>query len=87
PGYRLMPVDDLDTAGALSPDGKTLVLVHVNGGVAPRRLAVPQGWRAQAVLTDATHDARCVAGVAAPAQSVVTLVLTRGRAKAACPAG
>jgi hypothetical protein len=40
------------------------------------------------VLTDATHDARCVAGVTAPAQSVVTLVLTRGRANAvACPAG
>ncbi|MGU3317132.1 glycoside hydrolase [Sphingomonas sp. M6A6_1c] len=88
PGYRLVPVDDLDTAGALSPDGKTLVLVHVNGGVTPQRLAVPQGWRAQAVLTDATHDARCVAGVTAPAQSVVTLVLTRGRANAvACPAG
>jgi O-glycosyl hydrolase len=87
PGYRLVPVDDLDTAGALSPDGATLVLVHVNGGVTPRRLALPRGWRAQAVLTDATHDARCVAGVTAPAQSVVTLVLTRGRAKAACPAG
>jgi len=64
------------------------VLVHVNGGVTPRRLEVPQGWRPQAVLTDATHDARCVAGMTAPAQSVVTLVLTRRRAKpVVCPAG
>jgi hypothetical protein len=32
PGYRLVPLDDLDTVGALSPDGATLVMVHVNGG-------------------------------------------------------
>jgi hypothetical protein len=52
--------------------------------VTPRRLVVPKGWRTQAVLTDATHDARCVGGATAPAQSAVTLVLTRARAKPVC---
>lgn len=84
PGYRLVAVDDMDSAAALSPDGATLVLVHVNGGIAPRRLAVPAGWRVQAVRTDATHDARCVAGLIAPPQSVTTLILTRGGARTTC---
>ncbi|WP_230629853.1 glycoside hydrolase [Sphingomonas sp. Leaf37] len=87
PGYRLVPVDDLDTAGALSPDGRTLALVHVNGGITPRWLVVPTGWHPQMVLTDQTHDARCVSGTTAPPRSVVTIVLTRGPARPACPAG
>jgi len=78
PGYRLMPVDDPDTAGALSPDGRTMVLVHVNGGLIPRRL-VPalRGWSASAWLTDATHHAEPAPAGMAPPRSVVTLVLRR----------
>ena len=87
PGYRLIPVDDLDTAGALSPDGRTLALVHVNSGITPRQLALPVGWRAQMILTDATHDVRCVSGTTAPARSVVTMILTRRGAKPVCPTG
>ena len=78
PGYRLIPVDDLDTAGALSPDGRTLVLVHVNGGLSPRRLDVPpEGWRAEMIVTDATRRAQPIDGVVAPPRSVATLVLRR----------
>ncbi|WP_332837960.1 glycoside hydrolase [Sphingomonas sp. MA1305] len=85
PGDRLVPVDDMDTAGALSPDGTRLVLVHVNPAPVSRRLLVPSGWSVQMVLTDATHRAACEAGTVAPPRSVVTLVLTKGRAAAACP--
>ncbi len=78
PGYRLVPVDDPDTAGALSPDGGTLVLVHVNSAPVARRLTLPGGWAARMVTTDATHTASCVPGTTAPPRSIVTLVLTRG---------
>lgn len=84
PGDRLVPVDDPDTAGALSPDGRRLVLVHVNGGIHPRRLAVPEGWRGHAVVTDATRTAACAAELAAPPRAVVTLVLFRGTAARPC---
>lgn len=87
PGYRLVPVDDLDTVGALAPDGRTLALVHVNGGIVARRLMVPAGWRAQLVVTDATRNAACVDGFTAPPRSIVTLVLTRRGAAPPCPAG
>ncbi len=86
PGDRLVAVDDMDTAGALSPDGARLVLVHVNGGITPRRLVVPAGWRASAVVTDATRKAVCMAGTVAPPRAIVTLVLTKGRAVPPCPA-
>jgi O-glycosyl hydrolase len=87
PGDRLVAVDDLDTAGALSPDGRRLVLVHVNPGLTARHLALPAGWRAQMIVTDATHKAGCVAGTTAPPRAIVTLVLTRGPAAATpCPA-
>ncbi|MDP1028425.1 glycoside hydrolase [Sphingomonas sp. KR1UV-12] len=81
PGYRLVPVDDMDTAGALSADGRTLALVHVNGGITPRRLVLPAGWRAQLVVTDAAHQAACVPGTTVPSRSIATIVLTRGPAK------
>jgi O-glycosyl hydrolase len=78
PGYRLVPVDDADTVGALSPDRRTLVLVHVNGGPTPRRLVTRlPGWSAKAWLTDAArHGEPADAGVAPP-RSIVTLVLRR----------
>ena len=81
PGDRLVPVDDLDTIGALSPDGKRLTLVHVNAGITPRRLAVPAGWTTQMIVTDATHRAACVAGTLAPARAIVTLILRRDGGK------
>ena len=78
PGYRLVPVDDADTAGALSRDGRTLVLVHVNGGLTPRRLVTRlRGWSAKAWLTDAAHHATSADAAVAPPRSVVTLVLRR----------
>ncbi|WP_329742021.1 glycoside hydrolase [Dyella sp. A6] len=78
PGYRLIPVQDMDTAGALSPDGRTLVLVHVNGGITPRRLGIPSGWHGIAILTDAHHALACGNRMYAPPRSIVTLVLRRG---------
>jgi O-glycosyl hydrolase len=78
PGYRLVPVDDIDTVGALSPDGRALVLVHVNGGLSPRRLDVPlKGWSAELTVTDATRRAERIEGMVAPPRSVVTVVLRR----------
>lgn len=79
PGDRLVPVDDMDTVGALSPDGRRLVLVHVNPGLSPRPLTVtvPGRWQRRMIVTDAGHTAKEVAGNVAPPQSVVTLVLTR----------
>jgi O-glycosyl hydrolase len=78
PGYRLTPVDDVDTVGALSPDGAELVLVHVNGGLSPRDLATPlAGWSSRMVVTDATRRLRPIAGTVAPPRSIVTLVLRR----------
>jgi hypothetical protein len=80
PGYRLVPVDDMDTAGALSPDGRTLVLVHVNPGLHPRRLSVEpgDGWAVETIVTDATRRVRRGAGQVAPPRSVTTLILRRG---------
>ena len=80
PGYRLVPIDDLDTVGALSPDGKTLVLVHVNGGLSSRRLAPPAGWSGQMIVTDAQHRAEPIAGLVVPPRAVATLILKRGAA-------
>ena len=79
PGYRLVPVDDADTVGALSPDGSTLVLVHVNGGLTPRRLATNlRGWSASACLTDAMHHLEPASASLAPPRAVITLILRRG---------
>jgi hypothetical protein len=72
-----VPVDDLDTAGALSPDARTLVLVHVNPGLVARRLALPKGWRVRMILTDATHDAVPVSGTTVASRAIATLILER----------
>ena len=78
PGYRLVAVDDLDTVGALSPNGRTVVLVHVNGGLNPRRLTIPlRGWSTRAIVTDATRHAQPISGTTAPPRSVLTLVLRK----------
>lgn len=78
PGYRLVPVDDEDTVGAVSPDGKQLVLVHVNAGVVPRRLAIGVSGAkvVQRIVTDATHTAasESVVPLAGP-RSITTLVV------------
>lgn len=84
PGYRLIPIDDPDTAAALSADGRTLVLVNVNAGIVPRRLDPPPGWRGDAVVTDATRNAACRATLTAPPRSIVTLVLSRDRHVSPC---
>jgi O-glycosyl hydrolase len=77
PGYRLVPVDDLDTVGALSPDGRELVLVHVNGGLSPRSLAPPSGWTERMVVTDIRRRAEPLEGLVVPPRAVATLVLKR----------
>jgi len=84
PGYRLVPVDDMDTAGALSPDGNTLVLVHVNGGLNPRRLGLPTGWRVATIVTDAAREAACAAAGVAPPRAVATVILTRKGVPSPC---
>jgi O-glycosyl hydrolase len=89
PGYRLVPVDDADTAGALSSDGRALILVHVNGGLTPRRLSIPlRGWSAAAYLTDALHHAETAPATVAPPRSVITLILRKtGRRRGTRPPG
>jgi hypothetical protein len=77
PGYRLVPVDDLDTVGALSPDGKELVLVHVNGGLSPRQLTPPNGWTGRMIVTDVRRRVEPLPGLTAPPRSIATLVLRR----------
>ncbi|MET3666128.1 glycoside hydrolase [Caulobacter sp. 1776] len=77
PGYRLVPVDDLDTIGALSPDGRELVLVHVNGGLSPRELTPPRGWSGRMIVTDARRRAEPVPGLTVPPRAIATLVLRR----------
>lgn len=77
PGYRLVPVDDLDTIGALSPDGTELVLVHVNGGLSPRRLVPPEGWSGSMVVTDRQRRAQPVPGLVVPPRAIATLILRR----------
>ena len=75
PGYRLAPVDDLDTVAAISPDGGEWVLVHVNGGLSPRRLVTPPGWSGRMFVTDHLRRGAPIDGQIAPPRSVVTLVL------------
>ncbi|WP_235513041.1 MULTISPECIES: glycoside hydrolase [unclassified Sphingomonas] len=77
PGYRLVPVDDLDTVGALSPDGRTLVLVHVNPAPVARRLTLPKARRVRMILTDTGHDAVPVSGATVPARAIATFILER----------
>jgi O-glycosyl hydrolase len=78
PGYRLVPVDDLDTVAALSPDGRELVLVHVNGGLSPRQLQVPlSGWHRRMVVSDQERRVEPTNDLVAPPRSVATVILTR----------
>ncbi len=85
PGYRLFPVDDADTVGALSPDSLRIVLVHVNGGPISRRLtiALPNATLRDVVVTDATHQAVSVGvsrggSVEATPRSVTTFLFDAG---------
>lgn len=77
PGYRLVPVDDADTVGALSPDGKRLVLVHVNGGAVTRRLTigVPGARVVERIVTDATRDAAVVPAQALAEPGAITTLI------------
>ncbi len=90
PGMRLLPVNDMDTVAALAADGRTLVLVHVNTGLAARRLTIapdilgPGAWALQVVVTSQTRAAETtcsstvsdgVQAALAPARSVVTMIL------------
>ena len=77
PGDRLLRVADPDTIGALSPDGKRMVLVHVNTGQVTRNLAVPGEWNGTRCMTDATHNHVCDEGTNSPPRSIVTLILSR----------
>lgn len=65
PGDRLVPVNDMDTVGALSPDGRRLVLVHVNPGLSPRPLtvALPGRWQRRMIVTDAVHKSVDILGI------------------------
>ena len=83
PGYRLVPVDDPDTVGAIAPDGDTLVLVHLNAGPIARAIDVGSAVVAvrTVVRTDATHHATRVTAptgriVRAEPGSITTVVAT-----------
>jgi len=83
PGYRLVPVDDADTVGAMAPDGRTLVLVHMNPGPFSRALtiAAPRAAVREIIVTDATRQAFHIASKPRPAliaspESVTTIVMT-----------
>jgi len=83
PGYRLVPVDDADTVAALAPEGRTLVLIHLNPGPISRALtiAVPRAAVREVIVTDATRQAARVASSPRPALvaspgSVTTIVMT-----------
>ena len=78
PGYRLIRVDDHDSVAALSPDGGTLAIVHVNGGISPRRLMLPQGWGGSMVVTNADRVVSCAPGATVPPRSIASFTLTRG---------
>ncbi|WP_095011913.1 glycoside hydrolase [Tsuneonella mangrovi] len=84
PGFRLLPVADPDTVGAIGPDGKRIVLVHVNAGPVARNLDLPQGWKFALVATDLDHNAACVAGRIAPPRSISTVVLYRDPRQSPC---
>ena len=81
PGYRLVPIDDIDSIAAASSDGATLVVVHVNPGIVRRDLSLAtKGYRlSETIVTDATHDAAAVTGRAmvAPPRSITTFILRR----------
>lgn len=76
PGFRLVPVNEPDTVGALSADGGTLVLVHVNGGLMARRLALPDRWQGTMYVTDSDSTLDQAAGYVVPPRAIATLVLT-----------
>lgn len=63
PGHQLVPIDDRDSIAALSPDGATLIVVPMNGGVVRRDLSpVGAGYRlVQMVVTETTRKAAPVA--------------------------
>lgn len=84
PGYRLVPVDDPDTVGALAPDGRTLVLVHLNAGPISRMLDLGSSDLSvrEVIVTDATHHASRVAAPAGRSVrttpgSITTIIATR----------
>lgn len=86
PGYRLIPVDDPDTVGAVGPDGRTLVLVHLNAGPIERRLdlGASVGSVRTLIVTDATHHATRIPAptgriVRAVPGSIITVVATLAR--------
>jgi len=78
PGYRLIRVDDPDTVGAVSADGRELALVHVNAGLSPRRLtvAVRGAWTVATTVTATGRNA--VAMPAGPATASPAVVAPPG---------
>lgn len=87
-GMRLLKVDDEDSIAAADADAGDLVLVHVNGGISPRRLEVDaQGFcLVEMIVTDATRQAKverveggCRRTAVAAPRSVTTLRLQRSR--------
>jgi len=74
PGDRFVPVNDLDSVAAMSPDGERVVIVHVNPGPVPRQLELPDIFNFAVLATDADGTLRCLAGSVVPPRSIVTLV-------------
>ncbi len=93
PGYRLVRNDDPDTVTAISPDGGTAVIVHVNHGPFARSLALStadlkgRAWQVRTIVSDDDHKAAQTSDfikssafeARIPARSITTVMLTRLR--------
>jgi len=84
PGFKLVPIADVDTVAALSPDADELVMVHVNAGLQARELSFPDGWHVAAIATDSDRNAQCISRQIAEPGSITTFVLMRDSSMLPC---
>ncbi|MGV1681685.1 glycoside hydrolase [Sphingopyxis sp. NJF-3] len=92
PGFRLVRNDDPDTVTAIAPDGREAVVVHVNHGPYPRRLAIDTAglrgrhWSLAGSVSDDSrqaaqfcHNSSAPRGVIAPPRGITTFRLIADR--------
>ncbi|KLE36151.1 glycosyl hydrolase [Aurantiacibacter luteus] len=86
PGFELLPIENQDSVAAISPDGRQIVMVHVNSDDEARPFVTPQGWHRDLIVTDAMHTAQCNFDSELPPRSISTLVLTLDTGDRPCTA-
>lgn len=84
PGYRLVESGDIDTVAAVSPDGETVVIVHVNAGPLTRQIDLPDDWTISAIATTSDKNVACTESHLAEAESITTFVMVQDAANAVC---